>query len=69
MDESLESLKRIHEVEALMNNKTEWDQLGVVRLYVVINLFVFFTITLFKRKGDIKKNLNCNKMNDNANLI
>ena len=59
MDESLESLKRIHDVEALMNNKTEWDQLGVVHLYVVINLFVNFTITLFKRKGDTKKNLNC----------
>ena len=30
LDESLESLKRIHEIESLMNNKAEWDQLGVV---------------------------------------
>jgi ubiquitin conjugation factor E4 B len=30
LDESLESLKRIHEVELLMKNKAEWDQLGVV---------------------------------------
>jgi ubiquitin conjugation factor E4 B len=27
LDESLESLKRIHEIQGLMENKTEWAQL------------------------------------------
>jgi hypothetical protein len=35
LDESLESLKRIHEIESLMNNKAEWDQLGVVSFEIL----------------------------------
>jgi ubiquitin conjugation factor E4 B len=31
LDESLDSLKRIHEIQVLMENKTEWDQLGQVK--------------------------------------
>ena len=30
LDESLESLKRIHEIQNLMENKAEWNQLGAV---------------------------------------
>lgn len=30
LDESLESLKRIHEIQNLMENKTEWNQLNQV---------------------------------------
>ena len=30
LDESLETLKQIHEVQVLMENKTEWEQLGNV---------------------------------------
>ena len=32
LDESLESLKRIHEVQNLMENKTEWIRLGNVNI-------------------------------------
>lgn len=32
LDESLETLKQIHEVQVLMENKTEWEQLGNVRM-------------------------------------
>jgi hypothetical protein len=31
LDESLESLKRIHEVQEEMKNKEQWDQLPRVR--------------------------------------
>lgn len=31
LDESLETLKQIHEIQVLMENKTEWEQLGNVR--------------------------------------
>lgn len=34
LDESLESLKRIHEVQEEMRNKEQWDQLPRVSLYV-----------------------------------
>lgn len=33
LDESLESLKRIHEVQEEMRNKEQWDQLPRVSLY------------------------------------
>lgn len=34
LDESLESLKRIHEVQEEMRNKEQWDQLSRVSLHV-----------------------------------
>lgn len=33
LDESLESLKRIHEVQEEMKNKDQWDQLPRVRMW------------------------------------
>lgn len=33
LDESLESLKRIHEVQEEMKNKEQWDQLPRVRTW------------------------------------
>ena len=32
LDESLESLKRIHEIQEEMKNKEQWDQLPRVRI-------------------------------------
>jgi ubiquitin conjugation factor E4 B len=32
LDESLESLKRIHELQILMENKTEWSNLSQVKI-------------------------------------
>lgn len=38
LDESLESLKRIHEVQEEMKNKEQWDQLPRVSTYCITTL-------------------------------
>lgn len=38
LDESLESLKRIHEVQEEMKNKEQWEQLPRVSLFFYLNL-------------------------------
>lgn len=40
LDESLESLKRIHEVQEEMRNKEQWDQLSRVGLRVECGYYV-----------------------------
>ena len=37
LDESLESLKRIHDVQNLMQNKPEWDKLGIVSFEKILS--------------------------------
>lgn len=39
LDESLESLKRIHEVQEEMKNKEQWEQLPRVRSLTAFNFF------------------------------
>jgi hypothetical protein len=38
LDESLDSLKRIHEIQVLMENKTEWEHIGAVSFFIFSNL-------------------------------
>lgn len=54
LDESLESLKRIHEVQEEMKNKEQWDLLPRVNRAVFQSAFYLFFILQYKT---IKKTL------------
>lgn len=48
LDESLESLKRIHEVQEEMKNKEQWEQLPRVCSPTSLNVFsVFFKALVY----------------------
>lgn len=49
LDESLESLKRIHEVQNLIENKSEWTQMSQVNY---IFKFILYLFSCFKKKGN-----------------
>ncbi len=46
LDESLESLKRIHEIQEEMKNKEQWDQLPRVSTYCITTLPIIQLHTL-----------------------
>ncbi len=46
LDESLESLKRIHEIQEEMKNKEQWDQLPRVSTYCITTLPIIQLPTL-----------------------
>lgn len=78
LDESLETLKQIHEVQVLMENKTEWEQLGNVKLTSLsLSLFVLSSMVevsmlymcgiFIDRKPELKKNRSFNNTNAKSN--
>jgi hypothetical protein len=54
LDESLESLKRIHEIQAQMENRNEWSALNAVINYILLNFhgLKLILILIFLTKGN-----------------